>query len=433
MDESRADRRFLGIDIGSVSFCYVLIDQDGTILQSDYLFHHGNIHRLLKETLERLDLSLVRQVAYNRKSGDFFTAGVSVNEQVSMIEGALFQQSDIGSMFVIGGETFGLFLFDEQHRYRRYIANSSCAAGTGGFLDQQAERLGLSGSAELSRLAGSFQGEPPKIATRCAVFAKTDLIHCQQQGYSLEAICAGLCQGLAHTIADTLVKGLTLRGPVLAIGGVSSNSKVMGYLAEVIGSPLVIPSCAPITGAIGCSLMARSRAPDPDRPQHFSPGTLLKQQNQVKNYFFAPLIPRLSPVPDFAAHPHYVSHNVAVDLYHLPEHKGHIPVYLGIDIGSTSTKAVVMAEGGGDRILFGLYTRTFGQPIKATQSLLAVLREIEEQHGVRFDFCGVGTTGSGRKFMQKVVNADLAADEITAHARAAYALTPRVDTIIEIG
>ena len=433
MGALRAGGRFLGIDIGSVSFGYVLLDQDGTILQSDYLFHYGNIYRILKETLEGLDLSLVRQVAYNHKSAEFFTAGVSVNEQVSLIEGALFQQADIGSMFVIGGETFGLFLFDEQYRYRRHIANSSCAAGTGGFLDQQSERLGLSGSAELSRLAGSFQGKPPKIATRCAVFAKTDLIHCQQQGYSLEAICAGLCQGLAHTIADTLVKGLSLRSPVLAIGGVSRNSKVMEYLAEVIGSPLVIPSYAAITGAIGCSLMARSRAPDPDRPQHFSPGTLLMQQNQVKHYFFAPLTPRLSPVPDFAAHPHYVSHNVEVDQYQLPKLKGHLPVYLGIDIGSTSTKAVVMAAGGGDRILFGLYTGTFGQPIKATQSLLRVLREIEEQHGVQFDFCGVGTTGSGRKFIQKVVNADLAADEITAHARAAYALTPRVDTIIEIG
>jgi predicted CoA-substrate-specific enzyme activase len=433
MSASRTDGQFLGIDIGSVSLNYVLIDQNATILQSDYLFHHGNIYGLLRETVEGLDLSFVQQVAYNHKAGDFFTAGVSVNEQVSLIEGALFQQAEIGSMFVIGGETFGLILFDEQNRYRRYIANSSCAAGTGGFLDQQAERLGLSGSAELSRLADSFQGDPPKVATRCAVFAKTDLVHCQQQGYSLEAICAGLCQGLAHTIADTLVKGVSLRGPVLAVGGVSNNPKVMKYLAEVIGSPLVIPHFSAITGAIGCAMTARNRAPEQASLRQFSSETLLKQQNQAKHYFFAPLTPQLSVLPDFSAHPRYVSHSVEVDLYHLPAGKGRIPVYLGIDIGSTSTKAVVMAAGGEDRILFGLYTRTLGQPIRATQSLLALLREIEEQHELLFDFCGVGTTGSGRKFMQKVVNADLAADEITAHARAAFALNPCVDTVIEIG
>lgn len=433
MGAFRSDGQFLGIDIGSVSFSYVLMDRDGTILRSDYRVHHGAISALLKDTLERMDLSLVRQVAYNHKAGDFFIAGVSVNEQVSLIEGALFQQPEIGSMFVIGGETFGLILFDDRNRYRRYIANSSCAAGTGGFLDQQAERLGLSGSAELGRLAETFQGEPPKLATRCAVFAKTDLVHCQQQGYSLEAICAGLCKGLAHTIADTLVKGVTLRGPVVAVGGVSNNPRVMNYLADVIGSPLVIPRFSAITGAIGCALTARSRVPDPARPLRFAAETLLKQRNQAKHYFFSPLFPRLSALPDFSAHPHYLSHDVEVDQYRLPEHRGRLPVYLGIDIGSTSTKAVVMAGGGEDRLLFGLYTRTHGQPIRATQSLLRVLREIEDQHGIQFDFCGVGTTGSGRKFMHKVLHADLAADEITAHARAAHALNPQVDTIIEIG
>ena len=74
-----------------------------------------------------------------------------------------------------------------------------------------------------------------------------------------------------------------------------------------------------------------------------------------------------------------------------------------------------------------------GQPITATQTLLRVLREIEEAHNIQFDFCGTGTTGSGRQFIRKVVMADLAIDEITAHARAAYALNASVDTIIEIG
>jgi len=433
MGTNTEGRHYLGIDIGSVSLSYVLIDQSKSILQKGYLFHHGNIYGLLKETLDGLDLSLVQQVAFNHKACDFFTAGVSVNEQVALIEGALFQQADFGGMFVIGGETFGLILFDEQNHYRRYIANSSCAAGTGGFLDQQAERLGLSDSAELSLLAETFKGTPPKIATRCAVFAKTDLIHSQQQGYSLAAICAGLCQGLAHTIADTLVKGVALRGPLLAVGGVSKNPKVMQYLAELIGAPLVIPPFSALTGAIGCALMARSRAPDLARRQQFSSETLLNHQNQTKHYFFAPLSPCLSQVPDFGAHPRYLLHNVEVDQYQVPAPKGAVAVYLGIDIGSTSTKAVVMAAGATCQILFGLYTRTLGQPIKATQSLLRVLRAIEEEHGVHFDVCGVGTTGSGRNFIQKVLNADQAIDEITTHARAAYALNPLVDTIIEIG
>ena len=160
MSASETKECYLGIDIGSVSFGYVLMNQNRQVLQSGYSFHQGNILTSLMEKLEELDLSRVCQVAYNHKSSDFFAAGVCVNEQVALIEGVRYQEKNVGSMFTIGGETFGLILFDEKNQYQKYISNSSCAAGTGAFLDQQAERLGLSGGAELSQLAGSFEGEP---------------------------------------------------------------------------------------------------------------------------------------------------------------------------------------------------------------------------------------------------------------------------------
>jgi predicted CoA-substrate-specific enzyme activase len=433
MSASETKGFYLGIDIGSVSLSYVLINQHKQVLKSGYLFHQGNILKSLTEKLEELDLSRVYQVAYNHKASDFFSAGVCVNEQVALIEGGRYQEKNVGSMFTIGGETFGLILFDQKNQYQRYIANSSCAAGTGAFLDQQAERLGLSGSEELSQLADSFQGDPPKIATRCAVFAKTDLIHCQQQGHSIEAISAGLCKGLAHNIVDTLIKGVTLREPVVVVGGVSQNPKVMRYLSEMIGYPLVIPEYAVLTGAIGCALIAQSRTRQPSQFTPFSTATLLKKQTQAKHHFYPPLASELSVFPDFTNHKHYVSHNVEVDLYNPPLKKGRIPAYLGLDIGSTSTKAVVMEAANEGQILLGLYTRTMGQPIKATQALLRVLREIEDYYEIEFELRSVGTTGSGRNFIQKVINGDMAFDEITAHARAAYALNPKIDTIIEIG
>ena len=428
-----ADKLFLGIDIGSVSLACALVNGRKEILWSCYLFHHGNIANVLREQLEQIDLSQVCQVGHNRRSSDFFSSGISVNDQIAVIEGVLFQTDRVGSVFLIGGETFGLILFDERHQYERYISNSSCAAGTGAFLDQQAERLGLSGSAELSRLADSFDGEPPKIATRCAVFAKTDLIHCQQQGLSLEAISAGLCRGLAHNIFDTLNKGVALRTPVAAIGGVSQNRRVMQYLAEMTGAPLEIPPYPLLAGAIGCAALAQGNGPVRPRSTPLSVEALLNPQTQPKQYFFAPLVCERSAYPDFSGDRHALSHNVEVDLYDLPAGRGPTPVYLGIDIGSTSTKAVVMEAAPTEHILAGVYTRTAGQPIKATQDLLRTLGEIEAAQGLQFVIQGVGTTGSGRMFIQKVINADLAIDEITAHARAAYALNPQVDTIIEIG
>jgi len=424
------DILYLGIDIGSVSLCYVIINQDRKIVHSEYIFHRGDIFSALQEHLSSIDFSKVQNIAFNHKSSDFFNQGLSVNEQIALIEGVRFQVKNVGAVFTIGGETFGLILFDENGRYQKYISNSSCAAGTGAFLDQQAERLGLAGSAELSQLAESFHGEPPKIATRCAVFAKTDLIHCQQQGYSVQAISAGLCKGLAHNITDTLVKGVKLRQPVVAVGGVSKNVKVMQYISEIIGSKIIIPENAELIGAMGCAIMAQSQKPGVS----FSFETLLKEQNKEKLYFFPPLKAELTIFPNFEDHKNYILHNVEVDLYNVPQQPGVVPVFLGIDIGSTSTKAVVLdARKKEQNILLGLYTRTRGQPITATQDLLQVLREIEEKYGIEFDFFGVGTTGSGRKFIQKVISAEMAIDEITAHARAAYALNPKVDTIIEIG
>ncbi len=419
---------FLGIDIGSVSLAYVLLDQNSNLIQSNNIFHRGNIFSVLKNQLRQIDLTKVSQVAYNHKSADFFNQGMSVNEQVALIEGVKFLINDVGSIFTIGGETFGLILFDAKGHYQKFISNSSCAAGTGAFLDQQAERLGLADSAELSRLAESFSEEPPKIATRCAVFAKTDLIHCQQQGYSLEAIAAGLCKGLAHNITDTLVKGIELREPVVVVGGVSKNKKVIQYISEIIDRPITIPKCAELAGAIGCALMAHQAQPSEGL------ALLLKKQNKEKHYFFSPLKSEKSGFPNFDDHSQYSSQNVEVDLYHLPKLSGVIPVFMGIDIGSTSTKAMVTdARKDDQNILLGLYTRTMGQPIKATQALLRVLREIEQKYEIKFEFWSVGTTGSGRKFIHKVLNADLIIDEITAHARAAYSLNSKVDTIIEIG
>jgi len=424
---------FLGIDIGSVCLHYVLTDGKGQIVTFKNIPHSGDVLTLLRDELDQMDFSRIRQITFNKRAEDFFKTGQPVNEQIALIEGIRHWHKQVGSVFIIGGETFGLILFDENYQYQKYIGNSSCAAGTGAFLDQQAERLGLSSGAELGELAEKFQGEPPKIATRCAVFAKTDLIHCQQQGKTVEAIAAGLCQGLAHNIADTLLKGVTLREPVASVGGVSKNGSVMHYLSGIIRYSIQVPQNPEMLTAAGCALTARNEFQS-KQSTPLKINSLLKDNKTEKKYFFLPLQTKNTSYPDFSKHHRYISHNVEVDLYHTLDKEKTVPVYLGIDIGSTSTKAVLMTpETLGNKILLGLYTRTQGQPIKATQALLSVLDELGENNKIQFEFLGVGTTGSGRKFIKKIINADIALDEITAHARAAYRLNPQVDTIIEIG
>ncbi|MBN2029919.1 CoA activase [bacterium] len=432
MSEIEKSAHFLGIDIGSVYLHYAVINQDGQLVRYANVPHFGNIRATLQEKLRHIDFTKIRYIVFNNRADEFFTAGQPVNEQIALVEGILHLYSQVGSLFVIGGETFGLILFDQNKHYQKYIGNSSCAAGTGAFLDQQAERLGLAGSTELGKLAEKYQREPPKIATRCAVFAKTDLVHCQQQGKTVEAIAAGLCQGLAYNIADTLLKGVTLNKPVIAVGGVSKNRKVIRYLSEIIGYPILVPKNPEMVIATGCAILARNQ--NKHNNISFKLNSLLVTQNIKKQYFFDPLKPKNGHYPRISTQQSYVSNGVEVDLYQPLKKQNTIPVFMGIDIGSTSTKTMLMsAQNDRREILIGLYTRTMGQPIKATQTLFSALNEIAQNNHIQFEFYGVGTTGSGRKFIEKIINADLALDEITAHAMAAYALNPKVDTIIEIG
>ncbi len=422
----------LGIDIGSVSIAAVLLDQNGTVTYRNYQHHNGNIHAVLDKMLDKLPARTVSSFGViSEKGREFFTSGIEVNEQVAIIAGVKQAMPDVRSIITIGGETFGLILFDKKGQYKKYIGNSACAAGTGSFLDQQASRLGLSGSPELSELAAGYQGAPPKIATRCAVFAKTDLAHIQQQGYSLPAIAAGLCRGIAQNIHDTLFHGVEVFSPVVVVGGVSKNRKVVQHLEEILKIPLKTIPEGEYPGAIGAGLIAAEKQPEHDGLEPLAISDLLLQRSAHRKYFYPPLSQTKSPIPDFSGWKTLYINDVEVDIYEKLDRGMNTACYLGIDVGSTSTKAALMTQN--NTVLAGLYTRTSSQPITAVQRLTRTLQHLEENFAVTFRIIGAGTTGSGRKFIQRVARAEFAVDEISAHARAAFHLNPLVDTIIEIG
>jgi len=421
-----------GVDIGAITIAVVLLDGNGSVVFRDYRFHNGTVSAALEESIRTFPEQTLATIGVIAEKGrEFFRTGIEVNEQVAIIEGVKQVVPKPGSIITIGGETFGLILFDREGHYRKYISNSACAAGTGSFLDQQAARLGLSGSAQLSALARGYQGEPPKIATRCAVFAKTDLVHMQQQGYGLPAIAAGLCRGVAQNIANTLFHGVDLLEPVVVAGGVGKNEKVVQYLEEEIRHPLHIPPDIEYRGAIGAALIALRNGIVPHHKPAVAIDSLLNRIPVSKSYFYPPLVKGESRIPDFSAWRSYVELDVEVAVYEALRPDTVIDCYLGIDIGSTSTKATLVNRT--KDVVAGLYTRTGGQPVAALQKITRALEDIEKRFAVTFSLIATGTTGSGRKFIQKVGRAEYAVDEITAHACAAYHLDPALDTIIEIG
>ena len=428
-------KRLIGIDAGSVTLSLVEISLEGKVLNEVYMPHLGKPASCLYEILSKIDFKGIIGVARTSTAPDLIRGSKTYDSRVAMITGSKSRYPHARSILNVGGEKFSLIRFDKDGNYHSLRSNTSCAAGTGGFLDQQAKRLSLKDSAELSEKALSNTGETPKIASRCSVFAKTDIIHRQQEGYSLEEICDGLCRGLANNIADTLNLSEEGLSPMVFTGGVSRNKAVVKHLESLSNSKIAIHKEAHLFNAIGAALLLLEDENFSEK--EFNASDVIELSHEDKSYYYDPLELTLSDYPDFDGEEHYnfkVSGGgvpVEVDVYQLPKENSSSEVYMGIDIGSTSTKAIII--DGDYNPIAGLYTRTAGRPIIAVQGVFEAINHIAKEHKHDFNFKAVSTTGSGRKFIGKVVGADIILDEISAHARAAAELDPDIDTIIEIG
>jgi predicted CoA-substrate-specific enzyme activase len=388
----------IGIDIGSHFLGSVFI-KDGGIMAVEYREHRGDIERELQAVLCKPAYDSYDRIGV---CGNLPHAGIEIiDSTLATIEGSKFLIPGCRNVFSIGGETFSLIMYDDGGDYREHRVNSPCAAGTGSFIEQQAERLHLTVS-DLTERSANQTGKTPVIATRCAVFAKTDITHAMQQGYSLDAICAGLCEGIAHNVLDVLVKGRDLSSPVGVVGGVSLNRSIVDVIQDILQLTVVVPEHATVAGAVGAALLGRDTRLKTD--------AILKSSGS-RRHVRIPLEMHLTQYPDLRLFSLYNAEGVEV---FLRAEKLHLdsPCYMGIDIGSTSTKAVLLDERGD--IKGGFYTRTGGEPIQAVQNLL---RAIESCAGEsRTVLRGVATTGSGRKLIGGIFNAEMELDEITAHA-----------------
>ncbi|MEN6488274.1 MAG: acyl-CoA dehydratase activase, partial [Smithella sp.] len=424
----------IGIDIGSVALSLVVMDEKKTIITSSYQFHHGAVSYALRSMLSSVDINRLGGIAMTLSGPEILHSISRYDTQIAIMAAVKHYHSEVGSILFVGGENFGLITFNEQGDYESYRSNSSCAAGTGSFLDQQARRLNLKRINTLITIAFCNKESTPKIATRSSVFAKTDLIHAQQEGYSVGQISDGLCEGLAKNVIDTLIPDQNIRPPLILAGGVSMNQAVVKHIRNLLDVQPVIGKYSHLYGAIGAALLYLEELP-PQKLSFKSWDELFVDEKKEKNYGYPPLQLSLSQYPDLASHESYFytpkgnSAGIEIDIYKPLETTEES--YLGIDIGSTSTKAVIINES--NEVLVGLYTLTAGQPVQAVQALFEAIEDISKKHNCTFRFRGVGTTGSGRKFIGRIINADLMIDEITAHARAAYELDHEVDTIIEIG
>lgn len=328
------------------------------------------------------------------------------------------------TLFEIGGESSKILFFERDASsgdlgIADYQTNGDCAAGTGSFLDQQAGRLQYD-IEDVGRIA-SEAVRTAKIAGRCSVFAKSDMIHAQQKGYLPPEVLRGLCETVARNFRAAVAKGKNPRPPVLFVGGVAANEMVVRSLREAfeLTEDLIVPTHAFAHAAIGCAVRA---ALDRERP-----GAAVRLDAVASAEGAS--IPSARPLTMDKV----LTLRDRVIPFDMPVAGPPVDVTIGIDIGSVSTN-VVLLDGAG-RVVKEIYTRTQARPVEVVTAALA---QVRKEFGDRIAVRGVGTTGSGRELIGELIGADTINDEITAHKTGATfiartMLDCEVNTIFEIG
>ena len=411
----------VGLDAGSVSIKVVVLDASGGVLRRHYKKHRGHPLLVALEILKALAGGDDCCLAITGSAGKLIAkilGSEPLNEIVAQAYATKKMYPNIRSIIEMGGEDSKLILLDDEG-IQDFSMNSVCAAGTGSFLDQQAERLRLS-IEEFSELSLNSK-KPSHVAGRCSVFAKSDMIHLQQIATPMEEIVAGLCFAVARNFRGSIVRGRSIVPPVSFQGGVAANRGMVRAFREVLGlEDLFVPPDFALMGALGASMKAQEEENGAAFRIEALEEYLSSTRESAKGH------PPLSQDGDTFYERHIQDSRDVV--YALPARDIRVKGYMGIDVGSISTNIAVTDSDG--RLLSKRYLMTAGRPIEAVRQ---GLREVIAELGDKVEIAGVGTTGSGRYMIADYVSADIVKNEITAQATAAVFIDPTVDTIFEIG
>ena len=416
----------IGIDAGSKTVKVVVADEQGKILRSSYRRHLANI----KTTLVHVLRDMVDE------GGDAFgpvaitgSAGLSlakalgiphVQEVVATTRAVrrAFPQAD--AFIELGGEDAKIVYLSDAFEQRM---NATCAGGTGGFIDTMAGMLGVRAS-DMNRLASRATRLYP-IASRCAVFAQTDVRPLLNSGADPCDVAASVLDAVARQTLGGLACGRPLRGTVVMLGGPLEHITALVELFrarlgldETMG---VKPPNAHLLTACGAALSASSE----DRL--FSLSELAEECSRIRldDDGLARLAPLFADAREIRS---FKSRHARLRWPRIPLSRCEGPLFLGIDAGSTSVKLVVLDEGGA--LAHSEYRPARGDAYAIASAMLSrLLRELPARAWI----ARAAATGYGEDLMRAAFGVDDGVVETLAHAEAACALRPDVSFVLDIG
>ncbi len=409
----------IGLDVGSTTIKCVVLDESNTVLYSDYKRHYSHIKdNLIQKLQELIEKNIVDDACYLAISG---SAGMGLAEGVAIpfvqevyatrvAANTLIPGTDC--IIELGGEDAKILFLTDGMEVRM---NGSCAGGTGAFIDQMATLLNVD-ITEINGLATNHQ-KLYAIASRCGVFAKSDIQPLLNQGASKSDIAASIFKAVVNQTIGGLAQGREIKGNVAYLGGpLTFLSELKASFDTALNVQGICPDNSLFYVAIGAALCAKEPISIKSKLAE------LKKYINLSTYAYnQPLFANEKELEEFRdRHKKAYIHSLP-----LKDYTGKL--YLGIDSGSTTLKFVLIDEN--EQIRFEKYQPNKGNPVEVIKHIFT---ELYEQFP-NLQIAASASTGYGEELVKNAFNLDAGLVETMAHYRAAAKFRPDVDFIIDIG
>lgn len=413
----------LGIDVGSTTVKLAVLDEDGKILYTSYDRHFSKVKECvlngLKKLTDKFDGDFKVSITGSAGLGLSQRSGISFVQEVQSAFVAVKRfYPDTDVTVELGGEDAKIIFLTGGTEQRM---NGSCAGGTGAFIDQMATLLNISVT-EMDELSLKAEKVYP-IASRCGVFAKSDIQPLINQGAKKEDISASIFQAVVDQTVSGLAQGRKIKGKVLFLGGplyfLNGLKKAFVKTLNLSEEQAIFPATAPCFMAIGAGLYSNNLKEQPL-------SEIIEKIESVKIskdiITGEPLFKNQKEYDEFV-----LRHNAnSLKFEDIVNYNGE--AYLGIDSGSTTTKLVLISKD--NNILYQHYQSNNGQPLDI---VIERLKEIYNLAKGELKIKSACVTGYGEDLIKSAIKADFGIVETVAHFKAALYFNPDVDFIIDIG
>lgn len=420
----------LGIDIGSTTAKVILTDTSDTMIFSEYVRHNTRILDTLLCLLDNIynkfgDVNLLSAFSGSTAMGIAEKTNTPfVQEIIASASLVVKRYPNVKSFIDIGGEDAKLVLFNNLKNPDMRM-NGNCAGGTGAYIDQMAALLNVS-IAELNDLAWQSSKIYP-IASRCGVFAKTDIQNLVSRKINTADIAASIFEAVADQIINTLARGCSIEPEILFCGGpltyISYLRESFSRLLKISKENIIVPEHAELFTALGTALSIPSTQ-KPIQITEFIHNIKSAETCSTENNRLHPLFGNSDEFASWETNRHIIT----MPQKKLEKGKN---CFLGVDSGSTTTKIVILDSKGS--LLYHYYKNNNGKPLETVIDGLNEFAIQLKQNDMTIHIAKSAVTGYGEEIIKSALGIDYGVVETVAHFLAAQKIEPEVSFILDIG